>query len=399
MRNAIAILLGGLIVAAAAPASAQRSRPSPAPPAAANKPEASSRPPVNKKWLDRLDKTDRKLLDELIGFAPPKFTEDLVWVRPGAGTEPLRWTDQRGKVVLLQSWNSKSGSGRKVPARVQRMLADFAGDDLEVIFLHTPDGADRVQPFLERRPPKFPVVIDRKGAYCDALGVYRRPVNVLIDKQGAVRYVGLNSRGTPAALKKLLAEPFDPDVNAAERSKEEPSEKRTFPEIVGTMSDADDLRGDQGPDIVVKRWMNGAPARAPVVVILFWETHVAACVPHLQHFAELGHDHAGAVAVIAVSNEDRLDFEDGIDHIKDETGVRVERLGPSLGIDKHDRMRNAVGVRRVPHALVLSRDWIVRWQGHPTSVTAKILERIVKADREAAGEGTKPDPRKRWTRR
>jgi thiol-disulfide isomerase/thioredoxin len=397
MRHAFAVLLGGLIVAAAVtPADAQRSRPVPASRQQDQAAPTGATPPVDKKWLDRLDKTDRKLLDELIGFAPPKFTENLVWVRPGAGADPMRWLDLRGKVVLVQSWTSKSGSGRKVPARVERTVGELAGDDLVVILLHTPDGADRVQPFLEKRPPKSPVVIDGKGTYCDALGVYRRPVNILVDRQGVVRYVGLNNRGTPAALKKLLDEPFDPDVNAPERPEAETAEKTTFPEIVGTMADADDVRGRPGPDLYVKRWMNGAPARAPVVVVMFWETDVPACVPHLKRFSELAHGHGGAVAVVAISNENKMDFEDGIDHIKDETGVRVEQLGVSLGIDKDDRMRRAIGVRRVPHALVLDRTWTVRWQGHASSVTRPILERIVKADRETAGEGSASDPRKRW---
>ncbi|MCP3902458.1 MAG: redoxin domain-containing protein [Planctomycetes bacterium] len=396
MRYAIVVLLGGLIVAtAAAPVSAQRTRPAPAPPAIDEPSKKADAP--DRKWLDRLDKTDRALLDDLIGFAPPPLPEDLVWVRPGTGTEPLRWVDQRGKVVLVQSWNSKSGSGRKVPVRVERMLSDLAADDLTVILLHTPNGADKVQPFLERRPPKFPVAIDRKGAFCDALGVYRRPVNVLIDKQGSVRYVGLNARGTPAALEKLLAEPFDPDFAVPVRPKPETKEAATFPEIVGTMSDADDLRGKPGPEVVVKRWMTQRPAHAPVVVILFWSTTSAPCVPHLRRFAELAHEQGGTVSVVAISDEDRMDFEDGIDHIKDETGIRVEQLGCALGIDKENRMRRAVGVRRVPHMLVLSRDWIVRWQGHASALTPPLLERIVAADRAAADEGTERDPRKRWT--
>ena len=103
-------------------------------------------------------------------------------------------------------------SGRTRPKVVADSLAEFSADDVVTLALHTPEGADRAEKFLERRPAPIPVVIDPSGKFCDALGIYKRPVNVVIDRHGAVRFAGLNKRGLPQAVAELVAEPFDPGV-------------------------------------------------------------------------------------------------------------------------------------------------------------------------------------------
>ena len=71
---------------------------------------------VDPKWLDRIPKDDRAALDEIVGFAPPAFTDDLKWIG-----DKRDWDGMRGKVVVIQSWttatmpgrNSASASGEK----------------------------------------------------------------------------------------------------------------------------------------------------------------------------------------------------------------------------------------------------------------------------------------------
>jgi len=49
---------------------------------------------------------------------------------------------------------------------------------------------------------------------------------------------------------------------------------------------------------------------------------------------------------------------------------------------------------------VISTDWVVRWQGHPSRLTEDIVQQIVDADpglRDAGGATTAGRPPARWT--
>ena len=48
-------------------------------------------------------------------------------------------------------------------------------------------------------------------------------------------------------------------------------------------------------------------------------------------------------------------------------------------------MKRAIDSEAWPHTLVMSGDWIVRWQGHPGALTAEVLDQIVKANRDMIG--------------
>ena len=94
---------------------------SPATPAQDEPPAAPPpvREEVSSKWLERMDKLDRALLEELVGYAPPEFTEKLAWT--GAGQ--VDWPELRGRVVIVQSWTNRTSPGRKVLFREGREYA------------------------------------------------------------------------------------------------------------------------------------------------------------------------------------------------------------------------------------------------------------------------------------
>jgi len=60
-------------------------------------------------------------------------------------------------------------------------------------------------------------------------------------------------------------------------------------------------------------------------------------------------------------------------------------------------MQRAVRVGGIPHVIVMSSDWVVRWQGHPAGLNASTLGAIVEANRTLAGGG--PPLCSRWTAR
>jgi thiol-disulfide isomerase/thioredoxin/peroxiredoxin len=348
--------------------------------------------PVDPKWLDRLDRLDRILLDELIGYAPPDFTSDLKWF----SSEPMTWKGLRGKVVVLQSWTHRTSSGRRLPATAKKLADEFKDQDLQIILLHTPDGADQLEPFLRQRPIECPVALDSKGAFCDALGVYKDPANILIGRNGAVRYVGLNWRGTIEAVKVLLAEQADPNAKPAIRTEGEivAGTKVEFPAIEGTITEATDVRGQAAPKLFVEKWISPPPDPAgKVVVIDFWNTSCERYLDLRPRINELADRFRGQVIFIGLSDEWSSAFDEGL---------LLENLDEkdfhyTLALDPRNRMKGALNLRTLPHRLVLSSDWIVRWQGRSEALTEATLDQIIQAD--GASRPAAPTRPNRWTNR
>jgi thiol-disulfide isomerase/thioredoxin len=348
--------------------------------------------PTDPKWLERLPKEDRAAIDEVVGFAPPPFTGDLKWVNG----EAFAWEAHRGKVILLQSFTTGNPAARKWPMRLSGMAKDWPADQVVIIALHTPEDADKAEVTLQkqRAPKNVAIVIDSKGDFCNALGVYREPVNFIIDRNGVVRFAGLNAKGTTTAMDLLLKESNDPSVIAKQRpSQATPasSAPASFPPFKEKIDNARDIRGQRAPDFFVDEWITSQPqARDKVVVIDFWATWCGPCVASIPHMNNLATKFGDQVCIIAISDEKQNDFEAGLKKIK----LKTENFKYALALDSAAKMKSAIQIRGIPHCIVMSRDWIVRWQGHPMSLRPQTLEQIIKAD-SSTGDAT-PTHHRRW---
>lgn len=331
-------------------------------------------PPRN--WLERLSRDDRAALDAIIDQPLPEFTKDLRLI----ADEPLARRDLNGKVVVIQSWSSALAAGRRAPQELVRHLRAVDSEDLVLLALHTPDGATRVDDYLRRSPVEMPILVDPTGEYCDAIGVYKRPVNIVVDKHGVVRYAGLNPRGLRSAVTELLAEDYDSERVV------EPSQAGAAaypPHNQGRLSADKDLQGQAGPRIAVEQWMNGAvDTQDKVIVLEFWATWCPPCRAAIPHLNELATTFGDRVAIIGVTSEKLDDFREGLE--KHELDLNEFRY--AVAIDTQARAYRFVGVRGIPHTVVMSSEGMVRWQGHPSGLSEETLEAIVRAD-EAARRG------------
>jgi cytochrome c biogenesis protein CcmG/thiol:disulfide interchange protein DsbE len=357
---------------------------SPGTPSAQAPAGATAQGEVDVKWLERLPKDDRAAIEENVGFAPPAFTSDLKWIVVPASS----WNELRGKVVVIQSWTTATTAGRRWPARIAQELKDVQAKDVRILALHTPENAADAEDFMQKqKPPEgVGVIIDPTGQFCDALGIYKSPVNIVVDRHGVVRYAGLNPNGVKQVVAALVGEPFDASKQAPQRPEAKPDDKKAadYPPFKGSVTSAKDIRGKEAPRFFVKDWLTKKPDLASrVVVIDFWATWCGPCVAAIPHMNELA-QHFGEQAVfIGISDEKRYDFEEGLRKRK----LKESSFKYALALDPAGTMKSAVGVRGIPHCIVMSRDWVVRWQGHPADLSRETLEQIVQADGGLAGRG------------
>lgn len=155
-------------------------------------------------------------------------------------------------------------------------------------------------------------------------------------------------------------------------------QQAAFPPFVTTKNLYADtnFRGKKAPDFFIQKWLNRSEVdvRGKVVLIDFWATWCPPCrkaIPELNEFAKKFKD---KLVVIGISDEPA----DTVSKFMDTTPMEY-----SVGIDTTKKMMKAIGVKGIPHALVVTPDGIVRWQGFPLDdddrLTEKVLQQIIDA--------------------
>jgi cytochrome c biogenesis protein CcmG/thiol:disulfide interchange protein DsbE len=113
-----------------------------------------------------------------------------------------------------------------------------------------------------------------------------------------------------------------------------------------------------------------------VLVVEFWATWCGPCRYSIPHLNQLASALARDVQVIGISNEP-------VGRIR--PFMERNNMNYAVGTDPSQRMYAAMRIQGIPHAIVVSSDGVVRWQGHPLELTEQTLRQIVAADKAARG--------------
>lgn len=343
---------------------------------------------VDPAWLDAsIPAAERALLERSLGHAPPEAGKGAKWF----ASEPASFAQWRGKVVVLQTWTVATEPGRSALARVRDELGELAEHaDVVLAGLHTPQGARNAAVYLENKPAAMPVLIDELGSVCDDLGVWRRPVALVIGRSGAVRAVGVSPERLADVVRAALSEPVAASDAAPSLvpSRSQPAAAPTgagaparFPDVRGVGSGTNRI-GQKGPDVVAQEWLTGQPQTAGKTVILdFWATWCAPCRASIPHLNELAATFKDDVVIVGVSDETR-----------DKLGPFMARttMDYSVASDPGRRMFRAFNPRGIPYCVIMSPDGVVRWQGHPMQMDAALVRQIVEAGKAAGTQRTAP---------
>ncbi|MFQ5625306.1 MAG: TlpA family protein disulfide reductase [Methyloligellaceae bacterium] len=119
-----------------------------------------------------------------VASAEPKDIPEFTFVKDdGAGTSFKAW---RGKVVLLNLWATWCGPCRKEMPALDRLKADLAGDEFDVVAISVDRGGlDKPRKFLEEiKVRHLELYNNSSGKLTSSLKSFGLPTTLLINRQG-----------------------------------------------------------------------------------------------------------------------------------------------------------------------------------------------------------------------
>jgi cytochrome c biogenesis protein CcmG/thiol:disulfide interchange protein DsbE len=128
------------------------------------------------------------------------------------------------------------------------------------------------------------------------------------------------------------------------------------------------LIGKPAPAIKGGKWLGEKPAlEGKIVLVAFWAPWSIPCRKYIPELNALQKKFAGKLAVVGVTSESEAE-------IADLTEPKIEFASV---IDPKAKFGATVGVMSIPYVLLIDSKGIVRYQGHPTAITEKVLENIL----------------------
>ncbi|MBC8234823.1 TlpA family protein disulfide reductase [bacterium] len=103
--------------------------------------------------------------------------------------ETFTLSSARGKVVLLNVWNSSSAPCRNAVPEIKKVYEQFrAVDDVVIWGVNSGEEPEKVREFLQEHHLPWPILLDSNSETSNAYQIKHIPAFILIDKNGRWQY-------------------------------------------------------------------------------------------------------------------------------------------------------------------------------------------------------------------
>jgi len=363
-------------------------------------------------WRQRQRRSPAEEWDALEGKPAPSLAGLTGWHH----TPPLDWADLAGNVVVLVQLEPD----RRVAEELQHLVAlanEHREEHLVVLAVLSARSAPGARGFLRNNFLPLPLAVDEGDRLAQATSLRGYPTLHVVGRDGRVRIAGASRRrdeqGEPvldSALKAILAEPFEGERKSVAvemtldeiiaeqerplgggRAREEEQENAPlrldpdgWPVKVDKRLDArEDVRGRPLPELGVEHWLGPAPeVEGKCRLVYLFTTSDGPAMLFLAKLERIRAKFGDALAVIALSPQapdattpQGRPWANAVA----EFFARFPQYAFHKALDGRRTLMRALGVRGLPHALLVSSDGIVRWQGYPLDPADPLTKKLVAA--------------------
>lgn len=127
----------------------------------------------------------------------------------GLNASPRKFSDFRGKPLIINVWASWCGPCRQEMASLERLSKRQGGEGFKVVGISTDDYPERALALLASKKITFVNYIDQRLVLENMLGANRIPLTLLVDADGRVlaKHYGATEWDSPEATA-LIAKTF-----------------------------------------------------------------------------------------------------------------------------------------------------------------------------------------------
>lgn len=347
-----------------------------------------------------------------------------------------------GKVLVVLAWsNDEARSVRLLPAMAR--LSRSLGEDAVFLAVHAKDGWSGARAAIDAGRVPVLCAHDADGLLFSSLRADEHPNLYLIDRAGFVRVADLDPRDLEKGVRLLVREtpeaakadqprrvqrladlrkregepnpgtnmprtPEDPGAapgrgpgspvqpgSAPARPGPEAYLSAPWPEFNRNPINARDVQGRPLPaPLGNETWLTEKPERPlndHVLVLDFWAIWCGPCLRASPTLDALQTRHRRHLLVLAISGQaSGSRFPENPEAIR--AHMRTHPVSYAHLNDLGQTVYKRLGIMAIPHAVVISTDGIVRWQGNPLdSRFVSVVEQVLAADpliaaRRAAGD-------------
>ena len=125
---------------------------------------------------------------------PAKSASDFTL--PDLDGKPVKLSDYRGKVVLVNFWATWCPPCRREMPSMERLSLRLKDQPFVILAVNQQEEADQVFAFTGQLDPAptFPILFDRNSTVSHAWNVLGLPASFIVDKQGRVVYRAMGGR-------------------------------------------------------------------------------------------------------------------------------------------------------------------------------------------------------------